>query len=57
MQRVNKSISCNTLKDLLKIIEKIDNKKDIKAYNFNGSKNIENKIENYTMSWIENEEF
>ncbi len=54
---INKSISCKTLKELLSMLEKISKLKNIQMYNFNGNLNKEHGSENYSISWVEEEDF
>lgn len=54
--QINKNATCKTLEELIKLIEKLKKKANIKTFNFAGNYNKETKSESFYVNWTEEEE-
>ena len=54
--QISKNTSCKTLEELTVIIKKLKQKSGVLSFNFNGNDNKKDKVENYSINWVEEEE-
>jgi len=59
---INKSINCDTLEELFKLVKRLEQKKEVVSFDFHGSQSREEKAEGprremkrFFVNWVEEE--